>query len=98
MRVKLEGESNIDRIIDALKMLELNAPRWCGREELTWHNVNIYLTFKDQGETVQAMGERDGERYPIEGIALKDPAKEQKQAAAKTAKLAAKRPKLRLVG
>lgn len=67
MRLKLEGESGLDRIVAALKRLEELQP-----DGTTWHSVNLYLTLKDSdGQTIEL--ELDGSEIDV--LIFKNPAK-----------------------
>lgn len=67
MRLKLEGQSDIARIGEALHKLLALQP-----DGVTWHGVNVYMTLKDEsGEDVVL--EVDGE--DLETIVFKSQAK-----------------------
>jgi hypothetical protein len=99
MRAKLEGKCDIERITKSCEALQNTLAEKAGTDELEWHNVNIYITLKYQGQNVDITHTlENGETAPIEMITFGDPEKLAKRAAAAAAKLAAKRPKLKLVG
>lgn len=66
MRLKLEGQSDISRIGEALhKLIELQP------EGATWHAVNIYLTLRSaEGEEIEL--EIDGD--VLQTLLFKNPA------------------------
>jgi hypothetical protein len=99
MRAKLEGKCDIERITRSCEAIQNKIAETAGTDEIEWHNVNIYITLKYQGQNIDVMHTMEnGDKIPLEMLTLADPEKIAKRAAAAAAKLAAKRPKLKLVG
>ena len=72
MRVKIQGKSDIARIVQCLEALQRRAPG------LEFHNVNVYVTLKDaDGNTVEIVNE---EGDLLDTLLFKDETKKQRAA------------------
>ena len=69
MRVKIQGKSDIARIVQCLEALQRRAPG------LEFHNVNVYVTLKDEdGNTVELVNEEQ----EVLDLVFKDETKKQR--------------------
>jgi hypothetical protein len=81
MRIKIEGKSDLERVVNALKRMEELQP-----EGITWSGVNIYLTLKDEDGNAVDLANKEGEEMNM--LVFKDPKKKTMKAKEKKPALA----------